>query len=53
MTTKKKLPKETQENENREKLIFDEGKLRDDHCSDPDEAWWDSVCYPDPHISER
>ena len=53
MTTKNKLPEETTDQENREELIPEENKAQETRRKSRDEDWWNSVCYPDPHVSEK
>lgn len=52
MATKNKLLEGTPDQENREAVLLDEDKTKDD-CVNPNDDWWNSVCYPDPHVSER
>ena len=53
MNTKTTAQKEIYDLENCKGLHQEEDKTQDECGTDLNEAWWDAVCYPNPHDSDR
>lgn len=52
MITKNKLPKDNSNKEN-EEIVLNKEQIKDDNKVVSNEEWWNSVCYLDPHVSEK